>query len=188
MDGVTTKEPGPGHAEEHGMSERRPESAKPSQTTFGQGVGKEVKVVFTAKDNGQYSMTMDGQAVTTLVFNKNDYPGMKKKDYFLVKITLDDQTTAKDLTVPPNPMNAIWICTPRQVDPPQCPNSASYDQQIYAIGTDPDKGVLWVRNEDMVVEGFQFTLCFLRRGQDPANPASYVNYDPGGNNMNGGNP
>src|SRR5512146_2230870 len=109
MDGVTTKEPSPSHAEEHGMSDQK-------GAAYAQGVGKEVKVVFTAKDNGQYSMTMDGASVSTLVFNKDNFQingkGMKKKDYFVVKITLDDQTTAKNLTVPPNPMNAIWICTP----------------------------------------------------------------------------
>ena len=190
MDGVTTKEPSPSQAEEHAMSERRNESASPNQTAYAQGVGKEVKVVFTAMDGGQYSMTMDNNPVTTLVFDKNNYQingqGMKKKDYFVIKFTLDDQTSAKNLTVPTNPMNAIWICTPRQKNPPQCPNSASYDQQIYAIGTDSDKGIVWVRNEDMIKEDFQFTLCFLKRDTDPSDPNNYINYDPGGQNMNGG--
>jgi hypothetical protein len=190
MDDLTTKEPSPSHAEEHGMSERRDESENQKGAAYAQGAGKEVKVVFTAKDNGQYSMTMDGTSVSTLVFNKNNFQingkGMKKKDYFVVKITLEDGTIAKNLTVPPNPMNAIWICTPRQKNPPECPNSASYDQQIYAIGTDSDKGIVWVRNEDMLVEDFQFTLCFLKRGTDPSDPNNYINYDPGGQNMNGG--
>jgi|SRR5690348_16273663 len=189
MDDLTTKEPNLSHAEEHGMSKRRDES-QDKGAAFAQGVGKEVRVVFTAKDNGEYSMTMDGSPVDNLVFNKDDFQingkGMKKKDYFVIKFTLDDKTTAQDLTVPLNPMNAIWICTPRQKTPPECPRSPSYDQQIYAISTEPDKGVVWVRNQDMTVEDFQFTMCFLKRGTDPSDPNNYVNYDPGGQNMNGG--
>jgi hypothetical protein len=160
------------------------------QHLFANGKKKEIVVTFTAKDNGKYEMKQDGTVVQELIFNKDDYSvdgqKMKKRDYFLVKFVLDDQTTAGDLQVPPNPMNAIWICTPRQIDPPKCPSNPTYDQQIYALETDPDKDVLWVRNEDMSCEPWAFNIRFLRAGQDPASHSSYVAYDPGGANQNGG--
>lgn len=156
------------------------------KSTYESGSAMNYNVKFTAMDNGAYQMTVKGAVVQTLVFNKDSYPGMAKKDYFLIKFTLDDHTTARDLEIPPNPMNAIWICTPRQVNPPVCPLSAVYDQEIYAVSTDPTNNTLLVRNEDMESETFQFTLRFLRKGQDPSLNSSYANYDPGGQNMNGG--
>lgn len=171
--------PRPVQSKRHAVPKKR-------RSTYQEGVGQTVVVLFTAKDDGDYVMTFRGRQGSTLDFNKDEYPGMEKKDFFVIQFVLDDQTTAKDLEVPPNPMNAIWICTPRQVDPPVCPLSPVYDQQIYALRTDPGSRSLWVRNEDMQKERFEFTLRFLRRGEDPSLNSSYANYDPGGNNMNGG--
>jgi hypothetical protein len=83
-------------------------------------------------------------------------------------------------------MEAFWVCTPRQVDPPSCPECPSYDQEIFAISTDTSKGSLIIRNEDMTVYDFCFSLRFLPDGADPTEPSNYVLYDPIGQNDNGG--
>lgn len=150
------------------------------------GSGVNLQVRFVAKDNGAYEMWVNGKKVNELVFNKDKVQGMKKVDFFVITFTLDDQTTANDLEVPPNPMDAIWICTPRQIDPPVCPNMPVYDQQIYALSTNPSGKSFVVRNEDRTIEPFMFAVRFLHSGQDPSLASSYALYDPGGQNMNGG--
>jgi hypothetical protein len=151
---------------------------------------KTVRITFHAKDGGQYEMKENGVKKASLVFNKTGQTvggqPMKKKDYFLIEFTLKDETTAGNLQVPPNPIEAFWVCTPRQQNPPICPQTASYDTDIFAVCVDPDKDTLTVRNEDDVVEDFMFTLRFLPAGADPKVPANYVAYDPIGQNQNGG--
>ncbi len=151
---------------------------------------KKVKVRFVAKDNGQYEMWKNGQQVSSLVFNKNNHviggQPMKKADHFLVEFTLDDQTTAGNLQVPPHPQDAAWVCTPRQQNPPVCPTAASYDDEIFVSCVDPQDGTITLRNPDMTNENFCFTLRFLPKGADPKVQANYLNYDPIGQNQNGG--
>jgi hypothetical protein len=160
------------------------------KTSFATGVGHTVKVTFVAFDDGAYEMWQNGEQKSLLVFNKdkekiNGQP-MKKKDYFLIEFTLDDQTTDGNLQVPANPMEAFWVCTPRQADPPSCPECASYDGEIFAVAADPDRGVLLIRNEDMTNYQFHFNMRFLPIGADPNVPSNYVAYDPIGQNDNGG--
>jgi hypothetical protein len=158
--------------------------------SFATGVGKKVQVTFIAMDNGNYEMRIGDEIQDQLVFNKDKHQingkPMSKADYFLIDFVLNDETTVGNLCVPPNPMEAFWVCTPAQQDPPICPKDASYDCRIFAVSTDPKHGILTVRNEDMSCFDFQFTLRFLPDRADPNIKANYVPYDPGGINQNGG--
>jgi hypothetical protein len=113
-----------------------------------------------------------------LVFNKNN-DGMKKWDYYLVEFGLDDRTTL-GLQFEPNPMNAFWVVMGDNVSPPSCPQTASYESQIYAICDDPNGRTLTVRNEDDAVQFFRFSLGFIDSDGNPHR------YDPIGQNQNAG--
>jgi hypothetical protein len=113
-----------------------------------------------------------------LLFNKNDN-GMKKWDYYLVEFSLDDRTSL-GLQFAPNPMDAFWVAMGDIVSPPDCPETASYSEQIYAICDDPNGRSLTVRNEDDHVQFFRFSLGFIDSNGEPHR------YDPIGQNQNAG--
>jgi hypothetical protein len=151
---------------------------------------KTLKVTFLAMDNGMYEMKGGCVKSGQLYFNKDNESvngeKMKKPDYFLIEFALDDQTTAKNLCVPANPLDAAWICTPRQSNPPICPKTPCYDSDIFVSAVDAENNTITIYNPDMIKESFQFTLRFLPVGADPKVPGNYLPYDPIGQNDNGG--
>jgi len=114
-----------------------------------------------------------------LVFNKTKN-NMLKKDFYLVEFDLQDHS-GLDLSFEPNPMNAFWVALGDRDSEPPCPTKPSYVDSIYATCVDSGGSKLTVRNDDMEVEMFSFSLGFVS-GVD----GSHQRYDPGGNNQNGG--
>lgn len=115
-----------------------------------------------------------------LTFNKSN-DGMGKSDYYLLTFQLDDKTT-KNLRFEPNPMKALWVSMGDAMNPPPCPTSASYCEDIFAVLVDQNDGKsMVVRNNDAKVQYFTFSLGFIGDPDD-----SEYRFDPGGQNQNGG--
>lgn len=114
-----------------------------------------------------------------LVFNKTGN-NMPKKDFYLIEFDLQDHS-GLGLSFEPNPMNAFWVAMGNSNSAPPCPTSPSYCDSVYAVSTDSDGGKLTVRNDDMEVQMFSFSLGFVS-----SKDGSHYRYDPGGNNQDGG--
>jgi hypothetical protein len=113
-----------------------------------------------------------------LVFNKS-HDDMKKTDYYLIEFDLDDRT-GLGLRFDPNPMDAFWVAMGDEINPPPCPATASYSEEIYAISDDPNGRILTVRNNDDSRQFFAYSLNFIDQYANPHN------FDPIGQNQNGG--
>jgi len=114
-----------------------------------------------------------------LVFNKTGN-NMPKKDFYLIEFDLQDHS-GLGLSFEPNPMNAFWVAMGNSNSAPPCPTSPSYCDSVYAVSTDSDGGTLTVRNDDMEVQMFSFSLGFISNKD-----GLHYRYDPGGNNQDGG--
>lgn len=152
-----------------------------TDTLEAMGQAKTVKVKFTTEAGGKYQMEQNGAKKNQLVFNKTN-DNMKKQDYYLIEFDLDDQS-GLNLSFAPNPMHALWVDF---TAPVTCPTSAVYSDEFFAVCVDPSGQKLTVRNDDSKVEDFAFTLRFLPQGADPKDQSSYVDYDPIGQNQDGG--
>lgn len=121
-----------------------------------------------------------------LVFRK-DRHAMRKQDYHLVEFTLDDQT-GDGLKFPESPHNAMWVMEGADRANRKCPSMhtvSNYDvMEPICVCDDGDR--LIVRNENPRREQWAFTLNFVKSGENDADASAYVNWDPGGNNMDGG--
>ena len=113
-----------------------------------------------------------------LIFNKTGN-NMPKKDFYLVEFDLQDHSNL-GLSFEPNPMNAFWVSMGNSNSAPRCPTEPSYSDTVYATCVDSDGGKLTVRNDDMEIQLFSFSLGFV------AADGAHYRYDPGGNNQNGG--
>jgi hypothetical protein len=113
-----------------------------------------------------------------LIFNKTGN-NMPKKDFYLVEFDLQDHSNL-GLSFEPNPMNAFWVSMGNSNSAPRCPTEPSYSDPVYATCVDSDGGKLTIRNDDMEIQMFSFSLGFV------AADGSHYRYDPGGNNQNGG--
>lgn len=114
-----------------------------------------------------------------LVFNKSRN-NMPKQDFYVVEFDLQDHS-GLGLSFEPNPMNAFWVDLGDRSSPPPCPTTPSYEDSIYATCVDPAGAKLTVRNDDMDIQMFSFSL-----GLVSSVDGSHYRYDPGGNNQNGG--
>lgn len=114
-----------------------------------------------------------------LVFNKSRN-NMPKQDFYLIEFDLQDHS-GLSLRFEPNPMNAFWVAVGDRNSSPPCPATPSYADSIYATGVDSDGAKLTVRNDDMEIEMFSFSLGFVSSVD-----GSHYRYDPGGSNQNGG--
>jgi hypothetical protein len=113
-----------------------------------------------------------------LVFNKND-DHMPQRDYYVVNFLLQD-FTGLDLRFEPNPMNAFWVAVGDKTTMPNCPKSAAYNNEIYAIADDDPNGKrLTIRNDDVTEALFSYSLGFIDGNGNPHR------CDPGGDNQDG---
>lgn len=120
------------------------------------------------------------------LFHK-DRHGMKKQDYHLIEFVLDDQT-GDGLKFPKRPHDAMWVSEGAERANRVCPDMhtvSNYDV-MEPICVCDDQSRLIVRNDNPRKEHWSFTLNFVKRGKDEADKASYVSWDPGGNNQDGG--
>lgn len=140
--------------------------------------------------NGKVEFTMSGNGVggEQIVFNKNDTPNMKKHDRYLVTFTLIDKTNLQLRYVqwPTNKPEdgAMWAKVVTDPSDPSCPAPNSHLQQFKA--TNVTNTVLTVKNKDDDIEYFKFALNFIPKNGDDSKPNEYVQYDPIGDNRNGG--
>lgn len=120
------------------------------------------------------------------VFHK-DRHGMRSEDYHLVEFVLDDQT-GDGLKFPKIPHDAMWVTEGAERANRTCPDmrTVSNYEVMEPICVTGDQKRLIVRNDNPRQEHWAFTLNFVRRGADEADLGRYVNWDPGGNNQNGG--
>lgn len=140
--------------------------------------------------NGKVEFTMSGNGVggEQIVFNKNDTPNMKKNDRYDVTFTLIDETDL-ELRFVQWPTNspedgAMWVKVVTDPSDPTCPAPNSHLQQFKA--TDVTDTVLTVKNKDNDIEYLKFALNFVPKNGNDSNPGEYVQYDPIGDNQNGG--
>lgn len=138
---------------------------------------------------GDFQFTMSGSGVggpadDLIEFNKDSHKGMKKSDRFLVRFNLDDQT-GQNLRFVKHKENAMWAKVVQDVNDP-CPQQGDHLNQFKADQVIDD--ALVVKNRDDDRELIKFALNFIRKGGDDRNPAEYVQYDPIGENKNGGIP
>lgn len=137
----------------------------------------EGEVVFSMNGNG-----VGGPENEEIEFDKNKSNGMKKKDRFLVRFNLDDQT-GWDLRYVKPKERAMWAKVVSKVDDP-CPKQGDKLGQFKAVQRIDD--ALIVRNNDDDQELIKFALNFIRDDGDDKDPSQYVQYDPIGDNRNGG--
>jgi len=114
-----------------------------------------------------------------LIFNKTGN-NMPKKDFYLIEFDLQDHS-GLSLSFEPNPMNAFWVAMGNSNSAPPCPTEPSYSKTVYATSADSTGSKLTVRNDDMEIEMFSFSLGFVSSVD-----GAHYRYDPGGNNQNGG--
>jgi len=148
-------------------------------------VPRNVNVVAELGEKGSVSFSMTGAGVSgeKIEFDKNTTNGMKKSEHYLVAFTLDDNTGLGLRYVRPKD-DAMWVKVVADPDDPTCPAPHLNLPQFKAINcTDT---VLTVRNKDEIREYLKFALNFIRSNGNDKNPAEYVQYDPIGDNRNGG--
>lgn len=114
-----------------------------------------------------------------LVFNKSRN-NMPKQDFYLIEFDLQDHS-GLGLSFEPNPMNAFWVAMGDSNSAPPCPTRPSYCDTVYATSADSNGTKLTVRNDDMDIEMFSFSLGFVSSVD-----GGHYRYDPGGSNQNGG--
>lgn len=118
---------------------------------------------------------------------QKDRHGMRKHDYHLLEFTLDDRT-GEGLKFPNNPHDAMWVAAGDEPGKRVCPdmNTVSDYRVMEPICVSPDRKRLIVRNDNPTQEHWVFTLNFVKPGEDEIDREHYINWDPGGNNQNGG--
>lgn len=165
-----------------GRREHRHEQCDQAEITA-QGFSRKVKVVAKPGTSKRIDFELESDLKSPqtgqLVFNK-DNDRMKKKDYYLIDFDLDDQT-GLNLRFAPNPMKALWVNMGDAMNPPPCPATASYCDDVYAICVEPNGKKMTVRNDDAKIQYFTFSLGFFG---DP--DESEYRFDPGGTNEDGG--
>jgi hypothetical protein len=149
-----------------------------------------VRVRATKDSGGGYDFRPQSdlwdEAEQELVFSK-DRHGMRKQDYHLVEFVLDDDT-GDGLRFPSVPHDAMWVIEGADRANRKCPDKDSvsnYDVMEPICVCDAGERLI-VRNDNPKTEDWSFTLNFVKRGEDESDRRSYVSWDPGGANQNGG--
>ncbi|HEY6048062.1 MAG TPA: hypothetical protein VIV07_03345 [Sphingomicrobium sp.] len=121
-----------------------------------------------------------------LRFHK-DHHGMRKHDYHLVEFVLDDQT-GDGLRFPSVPHDAMWVSKVGPGRETPCPNKDTESDYsvLEPICVSDDGRRLIVRNDNPQKEQWAFTMNFVKRGEDAADPDKFVSWDPIIDNHNGG--
>ena len=136
----------------------------------------------------KFSMSGNGVGGEQIQFNKDNTPNMKKNEHYIVTFTLIDNT-GLELRYVQWPNNspedgAMWVKVVTDPSDPTCPAPNSHLQQFKA--KDVKDTVLTVKNKDDDIEYLKFALNFIPKNGNDSNPAQYVQYDPIGDNRNGG--
>lgn len=134
----------------------------------------------------EFSMSGDGVSGTNgdqILFNKDHTKDMKKSDHYVVTFTLIDETNLELRYVKPK-KESMWVKIVQDPDDPTCPAPQSDLSQFKA--DDVTDTVLTVRNKDDDKEFLKFALNFIPKNGNDNDPSQYVQYDPIGDNQNGG--
>ena len=138
--------------------------------------------------NVTFSMNGIGVGGELIDFNKDNTPNMKKREHYIVTFTLIDNTGLELRYVQwpaKSPEDgAMWVKVVTDPNDPTCPAPNSHLHQFKAISV--TNSVLTVRNKDMNEEYLKFALNFIKKDGNDNNPAEYIQYDPIGDNKNGG--
>jgi hypothetical protein len=148
-----------------------------------------VAIMVTAAPDGAggATFTMSGPDVNgdQIEFNKDKINGMKKKEHFLVTFTLLDNSGLNLRFVKPKE-DSMWAKIVQGVTGNSCPTQGTTPHQFRA--TDRTDTTLTVKNKDDDKEYIMFALNFIPQGGNDSDPSQYVQYDPIGDNRNGGLP
>lgn len=149
-----------------------------------------VKLTATKDASGGYAFSPKSDLWNAprqeFVFQK-DRHGMAKHDYHLVEFALDDRT-GDGLRFPKLPHDAMWVTEGDEPERRKCPDvhTASNYSVMEPICVCDDGARLIVRNDNPRKEDWSFTLNFVKGGGEDGDAATYVSWDPGGTNLNGG--
>lgn len=117
-----------------------------------------------------------------------DRHGMHSRDYHLLEFVLDDRS-GDGLGFPSVPHDAMWVAMGHE-EPGErtCPDKDTVSDYsvMEPISVSPDRRRLIVRNDNPAKEHWVFTMNFVKEGEDEADKARFVSWDPGGNNQDGG--
>lgn len=136
-------------------------------------------------DNGYHFHMEDeaGHELETLVFSKDEEPGMKREDEHEVRFKLE-QESGMTLEFAQSPPVALWVAWGDKTDFPECPTTqpSQPDTIFYAEDSSPNSLKAVNKNRDQ--QFFSFALNFV----DPhsSTPTKLITYDPGGENQDGG--
>lgn len=120
------------------------------------------------------------------VFEKGKH-GMRAEDYHLIEFVLTDET-GDGLRFPAVPHDAMWVTEGADLANRKCPDVncvSNYDVMEPICVADEGKRLI-VRNDNPRTEDWAFTLNFVKAGEHESDRSRYVNWDPGGANMDGG--
>lgn len=119
------------------------------------------------------------------VFDK-DKLNMNKSDNHLLKFALDDRT-GLGLRFPANPADAMWVKEIPNANTYDCPDENDHDYAVIKPLNVIDGGTrLIARNTNPDRRKWSFSLNFVKEGKLDSDIASYVCWDPIGDNNDGG--
>jgi hypothetical protein len=145
----------------------------------------DITVTAASNETGGATFSMSGPNVNgdQIEFNKDKINGMKKKEHFIVLFTLVDNSGLNLRYVKPKE-NSMWARVVQNVIGNLCPPQGQTPHQFRATGVTDN--TLTVRNKDDDRELIMFALNFIPHGGNDSDPSQYVQYDPIGDNRNGG--
>lgn len=125
----------------------------------------------------------NGKQIDTLVFRKDDEPGMKRSDCHEVKFKLE-QDQGMTLEFAQTPADALWVAWGTETEFPKCPNTQPSAPDAIFYAEKSGANTLTAINKNPKKMKFRFALNFV----DPhsATPTKLITYDPDGGNENGG--
>jgi hypothetical protein len=156
------------------------------------GLGEEVmsqlyEVLFNLEDRGGNlvgvpapSNTNNAWSSDHFVFSKRDH-GMSSKDPHIVRFTLVNDLTGRDLRFPSDRHDAMWVQDGETCPQRDSPRDYSAFEPLMVI----DEGrTLLAINRNNKKRKIGFTLNFLPEGDE--DPSNSIPWDPIGDNQNGG--
>lgn len=159
---------------------------------MGKGKLYEVEITAAEKD-GEFEFTINSDlkhgkskgGIAKFVFNK-DNDKMHKKDSYLIQFVLTNGEEV-GLRFPSHVRDALWVCrtSNEQTAGNGCPVEPCYIDEFRGLAVLNDYCLL-AANRDSKVEWLVFTLNFVKDCYSDSDQENYVQWDPIGENQNGG--
>jgi hypothetical protein len=151
---------------------------------------KKINIVAAPDPHAENGVTFhmedqNGDELETLVFNKDQEPGMKKDEHHEVRFKLI-QESGMTLEFAQSPSDALWVAWGTRDTYPACPQTKPAQKDTIFYATKSNANTLTAINTNPTECLFSFSLNFV----DPhsSTPTKLIPYDPGGGNQDGGEP